>query len=132
MSTINMNMSNLSINGIQNPKKELKNFLEFCASELNLDKIPPIIILNQPISSGEYNSFAAYSLSKKAIYIYIKNRHILDICRSLAHELVHYRQDLNNVLTAESGKTGSEHENEANATAGKLLRQYGKDRPELF
>jgi hypothetical protein len=35
-------------------------------------------------------------------------------------------------LDKEDGKTGSEVENEANAAAGVLLRQFGKYRPEIF
>ena len=66
----------------------------------------------------------------KQIYVSVVNRHPVDILRSLAHEMVHYRQMLDgqNIL----GYTGSRHENEANAKAGIVLRDYGKIHPELF
>jgi Zn-dependent peptidase ImmA (M78 family) len=66
------------------------------------------------------------------INLTIKNRHIMDCCRTLAHELVHYRQDLNNELNNDSGKDGSPHENEANYIAGIIMRKWGKMHPELF
>jgi Zn-dependent peptidase ImmA (M78 family) len=56
----------------------------------------------------------------------------MDILRSLAHELVHYKQDVEDRLHHTSGQTGSEHENEAHAVAGQIMRLYGKKHPELF
>jgi Zn-dependent peptidase ImmA (M78 family) len=50
----------------------------------------------------------------------------------LAHELVHYKQDIQNRLTPESGKTGHEHENEANAAAAIMMRNFAQMRPEMF
>jgi Zn-dependent peptidase ImmA (M78 family) len=49
-----------------------------------------------------------------------------DILRTLAHELVHRKQDEDGRIDYESGETGSDIENEANAQAGVLLRDYGK------
>jgi hypothetical protein len=62
----------------------------------------------------------------------VVNRHINDVCRTLAHELVHYRQDLKGQLNDESGKTGSPEENEANAEAAVIMRKWGELHPEYF
>jgi hypothetical protein len=40
--------------------------------------------------------------------------------------LVHRKQDEDGRIDYESGETGSDIENEANAQAGVLLRDYGK------
>ena len=66
----------------------------------------------------------------KQIYVSVINRHPVDILRSLAHEMVHYKQMINGQSI--QGHTGSRHENEANAKAGVVLRDYGKLHPELF
>lgn len=116
----------------KDPKKVLLDFISFSKKELELQTLPVIKLTNSYIKSGEYNSFAVYNLNEKSVTVYIKNRHILDILRSLAHELVHYRQDLSDELTETSGKTGSLQENEANAVAGQIMRNYGKLHPELF
>jgi hypothetical protein len=49
-----------------------------------------------------------------------------DILRTLAHELVHRKQEEDGRLDIKSGETGSPIEDEANATAGVLLRNFGK------
>jgi len=76
---------------------------------------------------------AYYSLDG-LIKIYSKNRAIIDICRSIAHELVHHKQYLEDRLlnAAKDGEDGSPIENEANAVAGVIIRKYGKLHPELY
>lgn len=66
--------------------------------------------------------------------IYAKNRAIIDVCRSIAHELVHHKQNLEGRLTnAQSdGEDGSPIENEANSLAGVMIRKYGKLHPEIY
>ena len=69
----------------------------------------------------------------KHITITVKNRHIMDVCRTLAHELVHFKQDLDNQLDDdEAGSTGSPQENEANAQAAVIMRNWGKKHPDYF
>jgi hypothetical protein len=50
--------------------------------------------------------------------------------RTLAHELVHYKQDIEDRLDDNSGATGSPEENEANAQAGVVMRDYSEQNPE--
>lgn len=68
------------------------------------------------------------------IKVYVKDRAIIDICRSIAHELVHHHQMLTGKLKdlQSDGKDGSPIENEANAVAGIIIRKYGKLHPELY
>jgi Zn-dependent peptidase ImmA (M78 family) len=55
-----------------------------------------------------------------------------DILRTLAHELVHRKQHEDGRINYESGETGSEIENEANAQAGILLRNFGKLNKQIY
>ena len=104
-------------------------FIDFAISELELSETPHVILT----SNGELGTtFGSYDPNDDTVYVEIANRHPMDILRSLAHELVHFRQDLANELHADSGKDGSEHENEANAEAGRIMRKFGKRKPELF
>jgi Zn-dependent peptidase ImmA (M78 family) len=52
--------------------------------------------------------------------------------RTLAHELVHYKQDVEHKIGPDSGETGSPIENEANALAGQIMRRFDEENPELF
>jgi hypothetical protein len=114
------------------PSATLIDFIRFACKHLGINTIPDIKLIDHHVAGHESNSFAAYSPQNKRIYLYTNHRHILDILRSLAHEMVHYRQDLNGDLGTDSGKTGSPHENEANSVAGQIMRLYGKKHPELF
>lgn len=110
--------------------KIIDNFIDFAANELKLSNLPEITLQNGNDHSVEYHSFGGYGNGK--INLTITNRHIMDCCRTLAHELVHYRQDMNDELTPDSGKDGSPHENEANAMAAVIMRKWGKMNPDLF
>ena len=71
-------------------------------------------------------SFGYFDPNDNKIWVYVKNRNMADILRTLAHELVHRRQAELGILDINSGDTGSTIENEANAMAGVLLRDFGK------
>ena len=68
---------------------------------------------------------ACYDPNTNEISIYTKGRAFADICRSLAHEMVHQKQNELGLLEADSGNTGSDIENEANACAGIIMRNFG-------
>jgi len=72
-------------------------------------------------------TFGLYELDNDIIKIQIAKRHLMDICRTLAHELVHYKQRRDGKEM--NGNDGSDVENEANATAAILLRQYSQKIP---
>jgi hypothetical protein len=59
-------------------------------------------------------------------------RHIMDVLRTVAHELTHKHQHEREAVPNDAGETGSRYENEANARAGVLMRDYGRLHPELF
>lgn len=105
----------------------LEHFVDYCTEYLELDEAPEVVIVRDG-SIG--TAFGCYS--EGTIKLNIINRHPMDILRTLAHEVVHYKQDMNNELHELSGETGSEHENEANAMAGVLMRNFGKANPDLF
>ena len=108
----------------------VKNFTVFAKQKLNIKIDVPVELIYDLQFSMKYSSFACIMSDSKQIYVSVVNRHPVDILRSLAHEMVHFRQMLDgqNIL----GYTGSRHENEANAKAGIVLRDYGKIHPELF
>jgi GNAT superfamily N-acetyltransferase len=68
------------------------------------------------------------------IKIYVKDRAIMDVCRSIAHELVHHKQNLDGRLVnaKNDGEDGSPIENEANSIAGIIIRKWGKIHPEVY
>lgn len=115
-----------------NTTQIIRNFVQFAIERLDIETAPKIKLIKDPKVATVRRSFGGYMPGKFAIEINIGNRHIMDVLRTLAHEIVHYKQDTDGVLGPESGKDGSEHENEANAKAAVIMRLWGKMNPELF
>ena len=76
----------------------------------------------------------AYYNSTGFLVVYVKDRAIIDVCRSIAHELVHHKQNLDGKLkdAVIDGEDGSPIEYEANAVAGIIIRKYGRLHPEIY
>jgi len=111
----------------------LHDFVRFAAEDLELDSLPKFDFRFDTKRSVEHKSFGGYQPGGEHITITVKNRHIMDVCRTLAHELVHYSQDLKKELEDDdAGATGSPQENEANARAAVIMRNWGKRNPHFF
>jgi hypothetical protein len=111
----------------------LLDFIRFAAKDLELDSLPKFDFVFDNKESIERKSFGGYAPGAEHITITVKNRHIMDVCRTLAHELVHYSQDLKKELDDdEAGSTGSPQENEANARAAVIMRNFGRAFPDMF
>lgn len=104
----------------------VKKFIPWVAKELGLQDLPKIIFLDQP----EDTTFGTYSPDEKTIKLVVGSRHPVDVMRTLAHELVHYKQDSEGRLSDGAGATGTDEENEANAEAGVVMRNYNQTNPD--
>jgi pyrimidine deaminase RibD-like protein len=113
-------------------KNIIKDFMEFCADQLGIDKDISLRIRKDPQWSVRNKTFGRYNDGTNELEVGIGGRHIMDVLRTVAHELVHQKQNQNEQMPADAGEDGSKYENEANARAGVLMRQYGKLHPELF
>lgn len=107
-------------------------FTEWCCMMLDIKNIPPINLIPDLEFSKRECSFGGYDPANNIIHLAIHGRHIVDTLRTLAHELVHCKQNESSGLSLEDGRTGSYVENEANAMAGMIMREYGKRHPELY
>jgi hypothetical protein len=109
-----------------------RDLLIICQEELELEHLPKIVWLSNKIVNGEYHSFGSFNPHNDEIQVAITGRHPIDIMRTLAHELVHYRQRLDGRIKHDSGRTGSDIENEAHAVAGVIMRRFDNMHPEAF
>ena len=108
-----------------------RDFLPFILKELKLKNLPKIK-LRKHIPDEDQPTFGRFENDSRTINLGIKNRHPIDILRTLAHELVHYKQLLNNGLNTGSGETGSDDENQANVLAGIVMRKFNKKFPQYI
>jgi hypothetical protein len=107
----------------------MKKFVDYACSRLNIDE-PKIIIIKSPEYASTNHSFGLYGNDSQRIKVVVHNRNMADILRTLAHELVHHMQNLNGDEL--NGEDGSPTENEANAMAGIIMREFGRQNPEIF
>ena len=116
----------------ENKEKESKiqHFLDFASQYLDLGEKPSVSM----VTTREPGMTTAFYEPKTGnIKVYAKDRAVFDICRSAAHELVHRRQHMDIEDPKDlDGSTGSPHEDEANAVAGRIVRTYGEQNPEFY
>jgi hypothetical protein len=112
----------------------LQDFIEFCVQELKIEQMPTIKLRRDPQWSVVNKTFGRYTNEKHLLEVAWGNRHIMDVLRTVAHELTHKHQHERDGdrMGPDAGETGSSYENEANARAGILMRDYGRLHPELF
>ena len=112
----------------------INNFIYYACDHLGFDNMPEINLIDSKKLAQENRSFGSYYIGQNKINVNIADRHVADILRTLAHEMVHCKQDMDGRLSGnmEEGETGSDFENEANSQAGIMLRNYGKQNPCIF
>ena len=110
--------------------KDLKEFILFCCKEGNINE--PTIVYLRGTRDNKLKTTASYNPNNHEVNIYCKGRHIVDIMRSLAHELMHMKQMIENRLYDNSGDDGSPEENEAHSFSGLMIRKFGKIKPKIY
>jgi hypothetical protein len=137
---------------VQEFEKLIPKFLPFVFKELKITKkqIPPIhfphdsyengnglhvkdipgITFTTSSTWGQTKHTWGQTSKKNRIVVDIKNRHPLDALRTLGHEICHYHQHIKGVYG--DGVTGSYTENDANARAAVMMRNFDAAYPEVF
>ena len=111
----------------------LGEFIKYAIKNLSIQKPPTGLTLSYDTNAArERSTFGTFNPENDKIWLYVGNRNMADILRTLAHELVHRKQAEDGRLDITSGETGSEIENEANAQAGILLRNFGKLNKQIY
>lgn len=111
----------------------ITEFIDYTNNHLGLtDKKPNITISQDPKEAANMRSFGLYTPDTGEIRVVAVNRNLADVLRTLAHEMVHFLQHSEDRLYADAGKDGSDIENEANAKAAVIMREFGRNNPIIF
>jgi len=111
----------------------LGEFIKYAIKNLQIQKPPSGLTVSYDTNKARKQStFGTFNPDNDKIWLYVGNRNMADILRTLAHELVHRKQAEDGRLNITSGETGSDIENEANAQAGVLLRNFGKLNKQIY
>jgi len=128
-------LANLLKENISESKENsINHFVEYATKKLKLSERPKITLLSGREYSEAKTSLGGYNPMSKEIYVAIEGRLTADILRTLAHEMVHRKQDELGLVKDEikDGATGSPIENQAHAVAGILMRNYGKINKQIY
>jgi hypothetical protein len=111
----------------------VQDFIQHVATELGIDPVPEIHLHTDPDWSEHNQSFGRYDPESHTLNVSMPNRHVMDVLRTVAHELVHCSQNQQHgQLPDDAGETGSRWENDANARAGIIMRDWANSHPEHF
>lgn len=108
-----------------------EKFLPIAMRYIGLTSLPKMNFESH-VEDTQQPTFGKYENGSHVLHVSLMNRHPNDILRTIAHELVHYKQDTEHQLDSDSGRTGSPVENEANAVAGIVMRHFNKQYPQYL
>jgi hypothetical protein len=127
-------VGNINENLSDSKKANIQNFIEYGTKRLKLKEQPRIQFIEGEEYAHAQSSLGGYNPQTKEIYVAVEGRLTADILRTLAHEMVHRKQDEMGLVgdPLKAGADGSPVENQAHAVAGILMREYGRLNKEIY
>ena len=118
----------------KNDIQKIKNFINWTAKKLHCERPLPKIVLSRNTKEAQAGHHTGRHTEgpNKEIWVYIGNRNLIDIFRTIFHELVHERQSQLNMIRPGSSYPGSPIEAMADMLAGKYIKIYGEEHPDIF
>ena len=118
-------------------KKTIDDFVEFVKKELGIENEVDVILQNnkdgiRTTAVYKYQDEGDEDFEQSHIKVFALGRALVDVLRSIAHELVHHKQNEDGELKGKHSNVGGPIEDEANAVAGKMIKAYGLEHPEIY
>lgn len=111
---------------------EVNKFIKWTANKLHLKTIPKIELSTDTADARNNHHTGRHTEGSGNIWIYVKNRNLVDILRTVAHELTHARQSELRMIKSGDSYPGSPIELLADMIAGKLVKIYGAKNHQIF
>lgn len=113
-------------------QKEVDKFADWASEKLHL-KTKPVIELSMDTEEAQQGHHTgSHTEGENKVWVYAKNRNLVDILRTVFHELVHVRQGELNMIKSGSSYPGSPIEAMADMLAGKYIKIYGEKNRHIF
>jgi len=118
-------------------KKTIDDFVEFVRKELGIENEVDVILQNnkdgiKTTAVYKYQDEGDEDFEQSHIKVFALGRALVDVLRSIAHELVHHKQNEDGELKGKISNVGGHIEDEANALAGEMIKTYGLEHPEIY
>ena len=114
----------------QERDEHIQEFIDWAIKLLKI-KTPPKFELSYDTEEAQVNHHTGRHTGNN-IWVYVKNRNLVDILRTVMHELTHQRQNELNMIKPDDSYPGSPIEMLADMVAGKYIKVWGKKHPEIF
>lgn len=111
---------------------EVEKFVDWTAKKLNLKKVPGIELSMDTEDAQDNHHTGRHVMGGDTVWVYAKNRNLVDILRTVFHELVHVRQEELGMVKPGSSYPGSPIEAMADMLAGKYIKIYGEKNHHIF
>lgn len=120
------------VNSRLNIADEVQKFAKWACGQLNINN-PPKIELSMDTEEAQSNHHTGgHQIGGDTIWVYAKNRNLVDILRTVFHELVHVRQGELDMVDHGDSYPGSPVESMADMLAGKYIKIYGEKNNHIF
>jgi hypothetical protein len=111
---------------------EVQKFVNWASKKLNLNRTPKIKLSFDTKEAQIGHHTGRHTPGDDHVWVYAKNRNLVDILRTVFHELVHVRQHELGMIKPGASYPGSPIEAEADMLAGKYIKIYGKQNRNIF
>jgi hypothetical protein len=113
-----------------NDKDHVESFINWVCDKLQITMDMPNITYSSEKESETQNRTGWYNAETNDLWVYTGHRNLVDILRTVAHELSHHKQKLD-------GNTGSntniaELESQSDMAAGMLMKLWIRKHPEVI
>lgn len=120
------------IEGDLNIEDEVRKFADWASKRCHLEK-PVNIELSYDTQEAQDNHHTGRHVEgSDTIWVYAANRNLVDILRTVFHEIVHCRQSELGMIQPGSSYPGSPIEAMADMLAGKYIKIYGEKNHHIF
>jgi len=113
-------------------EEEVEKFVEWASNLLKLKTKPKIELSQDTEKAQDEHHTGSHTSGSNDVWVYAKNRNLVDILRTVFHELVHVRQGELGMITPGSSYPGSPIEAMADKLAGKYIKIYGEKNHHIF
>ena len=113
-------------------QNEVDKFCDWACQQLHVKNKPRIELSMDTQEAQDNHHTGGHKMGDDKIWVYVNNRNLVDILRTVFHELVHVRQGELNMIEPGDSYPGSPIEAMADMLAGKYIKIYGEKNHSIF
>lgn len=113
-------------------QNEVDKFCDWACQQLHVKNKPHIELSMDTEEAQTNHHTGGHQMGDDKIWVYVNKRNLVDILRTVFHELVHVRQGELNMIEPGDSYPGSPIEAMADMLAGKYIKIYGEKNHNIF